>query len=553
MKRFTLLLRRTPYLWVLGVVYQLLGSAQSKQLDGSALGPPHIIVMMVDDMGYSDIGCYGGEIQTPHIDALARGGLQFTQFYNTGRCCPTRASLLTGLHPHQAGIGHMTETPAGPSPMSDHPYQGFLNEQCVTIAEVLKEAGYSTLMTGKWHLGYHDKSNWPLQRGFEKYFGIISGASHFMNPQPPRGLTLMNEPFSPGPGFYTTDAFTDYAMQFIRESTDESDKPFFLYLAYNAPHWPLHAKSDDLAKYEGKYRGGWHALMDKRLEKQRAMGLIDPSWEPAPHEGPEWETLDEKTRYLLDLRMAAYAACIDSVDQNIGRLIAFLKHQGLYENTILLFLSDNGACQEGGILGSGSEASVRDPLSSQGTAGPRCGQAWANASNTPFRYYKHFVHEGGMSTPLVAHWPAGIPWKLRGSYVRQMGYLPDLMPTFIELAQAQYPSERAGIKVHPLAGTSLLPILRGEEGPVHREPVFWEHEGNRAMRDGKWKLAWAGKGPWELYDIELDRTEMHDLSKTKPERLNVMIRQWESWAKGVGVSFPDPINYYKVFNQSRKE
>jgi arylsulfatase A-like enzyme len=553
MKKFKSLLKTTQYLCVLGTVCQLLEAATSTEPDDSAFGRPNIIVMMVDDMGYSDIGCYGGEIQTPNIDALARGGLQFTQFYNTGRCCPTRASLMTGLHPHQAGIGHMTETPAGPSPMSDHPYQGFLNEQCVTIAEVLKKAGYSTLMTGKWHLGYHDKNNWPLQRGFEKYFGIISGASHFMNPQPPRGLTLMNEPFSPGPGFYTTDAFTDYAMQFIRESTDDSDKPFFLYLAYNAPHWPLHAKSDDLAKYEGKYRGGWHALIEKRLERQRAMGLIDPSWEPAPHEGPEWKTLDEETRHLLDLRMAAYAACIDSVDQNIGRLVAFLKHQGMYENTLLLFLSDNGACQEGGILGSGSEASVRDPLSSQGTAGPRCGQAWANASNTPFRYYKHFVHEGGMSTPLVAHWPAGIPWQSRGAFVRQLGYLPDFMSTFIELAGAEYPEKRHDIKVHPMAGKSLVPLFKGVDHPVHETPVYWEHEGNRAMRDGKWKLAWSGKGPWELYDMESDRTEMHDLSRSEPDRLNAMIQKWESWAKGVGVSFPEPINYYKTFNQSQKK
>jgi arylsulfatase A-like enzyme len=514
---------------------------------------PNIIVILVDDMGYSDIGCYGGEIQTPNIDRLARGGLQFTQFYNTGRCCPTRASLMTGLHPHQAGIGHMTETPQGPSPLSDHPYQGFLNEQCNTIAEVLKKGGYHTLMTGKWHLGYHDKGNWPLQRGFDKYFGIISGASHFMNPQPPRGLTFMNEPFSPGPGFYTTDAFTDYAMQFIRESRQNSEDPFFLYLAYNAPHWPLHAKSGDLAKYEGKYRGGWHALMEQRLSRQREMGLIDPSWNAAPHEGPEWDSLDEETRRLLDLRMAAYAACIDSVDQNVGRLVAFLKHQGLYENTLICFMSDNGACQEGGILGSGTEEQVRDPLLSKGTAGPRCGQAWANASNAPFRYYKHFVHEGGMATPMIAHWPAGIPWQSRGSFVREIGYLPDFMPTFIELAGAEYPEVRKGQKVHPMAGTSLLPLFKGGNQPVHRQPVYWEHEGNRAMRDGKWKLSWSGKGPWELYDMEADRTEMHDLAQSLPDRLNAMVQKWETWAKGVGVSFPDPISYYKVFNDSRKQ
>jgi len=363
----------------------------------------------------------------------------------------------------------------------------------------------------------------------------------------------MNEPFSPGPGFYTTEAFTDYAMQFIRESREENEDPFFLYLAYNAPHWPLHAKSDDLAKYEGKYRGGWHALMEQRLTRQREMGLIDPSWDAAPHEGPDWDSLDEETRRLLDLRMAAYAACIDSVDQNVGRLVAFLKHQGLYENTLICFMSDNGACQEGGILGSGTEAQVRDPLLSKGTAGPRCGQAWANASNTPFRYYKHFVHEGGMATPMIAHWPAGIPWQSRGAFVREIGYLPDFMPTFIDLAGAEYPEVRNGHKVHPMAGTSLVPLFKGGDQPVHRAPVFWEHEGNRAMRAGKWKLSWSGKGPWELYDMDADRTEMHDLSQSMPDRLNAMVQQWETWAKGVGVSFPDPISYYKVFNDSKKK
>jgi len=502
-------------------------------------------------MGYSDIGCYGGEIRTPHLDALAQGGLRFTQFYNTGRCCPTRASLMTGLHPHQAGIGHMTETPEAPSPMPNQPYQGYLNKQCTTLAEVLKASGYHTLMTGKWHLGYHDTENWPLQRGFDKYFGIISGASHFMNPQPPRGLTFMNEPFDPWPGFYTTDAFTDMAMRFIREARAQEEKPFFLYLAYNAPHWPLHAKTNDLAKYEGTYRKGWHAIMEERLERQRAMGLINPLWEAAPHEGPAWDSLDEETRHLLDLRMAAYAACVDAVDQNIGRLVAFLKAQNVYENTAIFFMSDNGACQEGGILGSGSEQAVRDPLQSQGTAGPRCGQAWANASNTPFRYYKHFVHEGGMSTPMMAHWPAGIPWQRRGEWVREMGYLPDFMPTFLDMAQGEYPQQRQGESLHPHVGQSLLPLLKGEKGPVHESPIFWEHEGNRAMRDGKWKIAWARKGPWELYDMEKDRTEMHDLAKAQPERLRGMVDEWEQWATETGVSFPEPINYYKVLRESQ--
>jgi len=351
-----------------------------------AVERPNIVIIMVDDMGFSDIGCYGGEIETPNIDSLASGGLRFKQFYNTGRCCPTRASLMTGLHPHQAGIGHMTETPQSPSPLTNEPYQGYLNDQCVTIAQVLRKAGYHTLMTGKWHLGYHRKKDWPLQRGFDKYFGIIAGASDYFKPEGRRGLIYMNEPFQPPEGFYVTDDFTDYAGRFVEESIEAEDKPFFLYLAYNAPHWPLEAKSEDLRKYEGKYKVGWHEISRRRRAKQRAMGLIDPTWTPAPHEGPEWDSLTAEQKHILDLRMAAYAACIDSIDQNIGKLVHKLKSLNKYDNTIIFFLSDNGACQEGGILGSGNEKAVRDPKSTRGTAGPRCGRVWANASNTPFEH-----------------------------------------------------------------------------------------------------------------------------------------------------------------------
>jgi len=513
---------------------------------------PNIVIVLVDDMGFSDIGCYGGEIKTPNIDSLAAGGLRFKQFYNTGRCCPTRASLMTGLHPHQAGIGHMTETPQAPSPLANEPYQGYLNNHCVTVAQVLKKAGYHTLMTGKWHLGYHRKECWPLQRGFDKYFGIISGASDYFKPDSQRGLTYMNEPFQASEGFYITDDFTDYACRFIEESIEAEDKPFFLYLAYNAPHWPLEAKTEDLKKYEGKYKVGWHEISKRRLARQRAMGLIDPAWTPAPHEGPEWDSLNNEQKHILDLRMAAYAACIDSIDQNIGKLVRKLKSLNKYDNTIIFFLSDNGACAEGGILGSGNERSVRDPMSTEGTAGPRCGRAWANASNTPFRLYKHFVHEGGMSTPLVVHWPAGIPKRKLGSFVEQFGYLPDFMPTCIELAGAEYPRRWNGRPVHPMAGESLVPLIEGGDEPVHAGPVFWEHEGNRAMRDGRWKLVWAGEGPWELFDTDADRTEMNNLFESMPRRAADMKRTWESWARQTGVQFQTSFSYYKMIGDYMK-
>ncbi len=513
---------------------------------------PNIIIILVDDMGFSDIGCYGSEIQTPNLDSLASQGLRFKQFYNTARCCPTRASLMTGLHPHQTGIGHMTEMPQGHSPLKDDPYQGYLNHHCVTVAQLLKQAGYHTFMTGKWHLGYHRKEDWPLQRGFDKYFGIISGASDYFKPTAPRGLTYMNEPFTAPEGFYVTDAFTDYACTFIKESLQKEDKPFFLYLAYNAPHWPVEAKTEDLKKYEGNYAAGWEALSKQRLAKQRKIGLIDPAWTPAVHEGPQWDTLSDEQKKIQDLRMAAYAGCIDSVDQNVGKLVKTLKSLKQYENTVIFFLSDNGACPERGVLGHGTEKQIREPMTTQGVNGPAIGRVWANACNTPFRLYKSFLHEGGMSTPLIVHWPKGIDKKQYGSWVEQFGYLPDLMSTCLELAKTDYPTEWDNRPVTPAVGKSLLPLINGETQSIHTEPIFWEHEGNRSMRDGKWKLVWARQGPWELYNMETDRTEMHDLSKENPKRKADMIRTWESWARRTGVQFQTSFSFYNMFGDYQK-
>ena len=514
--------------------------------NGLRAAPPNIVIVMVDDMGFSDIGCYGGEIRTPHLDRLAADGLRFRQFYNTGRCCPTRASLLTGLHPHQAGIGHMTETPERPSPLNDDPYQGYLNDRCMTLAQVLKAAGYHTLMCGKWHLGYHRREGWPLQRGFDKFYGILAGASHYFRPEGRRGLTLMNEAVDAPEDFYVTDAFTDYACRFVAESLRQESKPFFLYLAYTAPHWPLQALPEDLAQYEGKYRVGWEEVSRRRLARQRQMGLIDPAWVPAPHEGPVWDTLSEEQQRLSDLRMAAYAGCVEAVDRNVGKLVAELKRLGQFDNTVFFFLSDNGACAEGGILGRGNDRSVRDPLSTTGTSGPRCGRAWANASNTPFRLYKHFVHEGGMATPLIVHWPEGIAPSRRGDWLEAVGYLPDFMPTCLELAGGSYPQRFEGRVVTPHAGQSLVPLIRRADRPIHRAPLFWEHEGNRAVRAGDWKLVWKGEGPWELYDLAADRTEIHNLVAERPRMAADLQRQWEGWARRTGVQFRTSFNYYQM-------
>ncbi len=517
---------------------------------------PNIVLIMVDDMGFSDLGCYGGEVQTPNIDALAAGGVRFSQFYNSGRCCPTRATLMTGLHPHQVGIGHMTEAPNGRHSAEPPAYQGHLNDRCVTIAEVLRDAGYTTLMAGKWHLGYHDSECWPLQRGYQKYYGCISGATNYFNPRQPRGITWGNQvdeqlASTTDRRYYTTDAFTDHAIRFIDETTAENsagslgegDRPFFLYLAYTAPHWPIQAHNEDLAKYRGKYRIGWDRLREQRRRRQVELGLIDPEWELSPRDAdvPAWDSLDESKQDEMDLRMALYTAMIDRVDQNVGKLVAHLKETGQFENTLILFLSDNGACAEGGILGGGN---VLDEEKRNESGFVSYGQAWANASSTPYRLYKHYTHEGGACTPFFMHWPQRIA--SRDEWFRDPAQLIDVMPTLIEAAGASYPADREGNVVPPLDGLSLAPAFDGE--PLERpSPIFIEHENNASARTPQWKLVGRGvagrKGvidkKWELYDMRTDGTEMHNVIAEHPEVAENLATQWGEWAARVGV-YPKP-------------
>ena len=510
---------------------------------------PNIILMMVDDMGFSDLGCYGSEIDTPNINALAAGGVRFAQFYNTARCCPTRATLMTGLHPHQAGIGHMTNSPAEPNPKRVPAYQGYLNHDCVTLAEVLGDAGYATLMTGKWHLGLHDQNRWPLQRGFEKFFGCIPGATRYFYPDQKRGMTFGNHVVkipksTTDEAFYTTDAFTDYAIRFIDEHEKaESDKPFFLYLAYTAPHWPLQAFEDDIAKYRGKYKQGWDNLRQQRYERQIELGLIDPRWELSPRTStiPAWDMLPAAKQDEMDLKMAIYAAMIDRIDQNVGKLRAYLSEKDLMDNTLIVFLSDNGACAEGGVLGRGEYYDVQkrnqQPANSYG-------EAWANASCTPFRLYKHYAHEGGTSSPFFMHWPAAIA--PRGEWYQSPAQLIDIMPTLLDVAGATYPTQYHGNEILPGDGISLRPAFAGQ--PLNREnPLFIEHENNAFVRDGKWKLVGRNvarpKGVqadrWELYDLEADRTETTNLVEQYPEIAEKMATQWKAWATRVQV-YPKP-------------
>ncbi|HUT13463.1 MAG TPA: arylsulfatase [Thermoguttaceae bacterium] len=518
---------------------------------------PNVIIMMADDMGFSDIGCYGGEIQTPNIDQLAAGGLRFTQFYNTARCCPTRACLLTGLYSHQSGVGHM---------MNDRGFDGFrgdLNENCLTIAQVMKTADYATYMAGKWHVTRFwqqtdSKHNWPLQRGFDRYYGTIQGAGSFFDPYT---LTDGNESIVPdSDDYYYTDAIADNAAKFISEH--EQDRPFFMYVAFTSPHWPMHAKEQDIAKYKGRYDQGWDALRAERHRRMIEMGIVDAKWEITPRDpaAPAWEDADLKPWFCR--RMEVYAAMVDCMDQGIGRIVEALKKTDQLDNTLILFLADNGGCAEEYGGGKNVAADPDKPVVLKPMApgelqtrmqpshtrdgrpvrvgrgvmpGPAdtfiaYGLPWANASNTPFRLYKHWVHEGGISSPLVAHWPEGISAERHGKLYHEPGHLIDLMATCVDMGGADYPQRFKGHEITPMQGVSLRPAFTGES-LARPTPIFWEHEGNRAIREGKWKLVAKGaNGPWELYDIQADRTELNNLAEEYPDRVEAMAERWEAWA-----------------------
>jgi len=493
---------------------------------------PNIILIMSDDMGYSDLGCYGGEINTPNLDLLATNGLRFSHFYNTARCCPTRASLMTGLYPHQTGIGHMTNPPMSEQHDYGLPgYRGALNPNTVTLAELLKSAGYHTLMTGKWHLGMSEKSMWPLQRGFDSYYGILAGATNYFKPTFPRGITEQNDTISvQAPDYYATDAFTEKALTFIDQVRTSNEQPFFLYLAYTSPHWPIQAPKEDIDKYRNRYQGGWGVLRKERFERMQKMGLLDKNWNLPAQDSEDWEKLTGKEREEMALRMAIYAAQVDRMDQNIGKLVNHLDSIGELDNTLIIFLDDNGACAEGGPMGGGPT----EQLETDEGYFLTYGQSWANASNTPFREYKHWIHEGGISSPFIVHWPNGIDPSRNGQIVSDYGHLPDVMATFIELTGSDYPQQRDGQKIPNPVGESLLPLITGQGKMKRQKPIFWEHEGNKAVRVDDYKLVmkWQEGQPqrWELYNLKKDRTELNDLAEAMPDKVSEMAASWEEWA-----------------------
>ncbi len=521
---------------------------------------PNILVIMADDVGYSDTSPYGGEIQTPNIDALAKNGVRFTQFYNTARCCPTRASLLTGLYPHQTGIGHMTW-----ADMGHEGYRANLNNRCATIAEVLKADGYRTYMAGKWHITSEetadaDKSQWPIQRGFEKYYGTIKGSGSFFDPislcRQNTFITPENDPEYKPKEYYYTDAISENAIQYLQLHEKESaEKPFFMYVAYTAAHWPMHALAKDIEKYKGKYDGGYEPIRQERLKRMKELGLLDAKWQPAPTVG-KWDEVKNKE---WEARcMEVFAAMMDNMDQGIGRIVEQLEQSGQLDNTVIFYLQDNGGCAEDNGRRAPKEAPPKKfkpmkPDELQTFARPKqtrdgrpvlqgpkalpggddtfvaYGENWANVSNTPFREYKHWVHEGGISTPLIVHWPAGIPKKRNGKLEPQPGHLIDIMATCVALSDSKYPKELNGGKIKPLEGVSLKPALNGKS-LQRKEPLFWEHESNRAIRDGKWKLVAKADAPWELYDMEKDRTEMNNLATSDPKKVKELAAKWDAWA-----------------------
>lgn len=541
-------MKRPDLLVVLFLLIALFGAGRV-----CAAEKPNVILILVDDMGFSDIGAYGGEIETPHLDALAEGGVRYSQFYNASRCCPTRASLMTGLHPHLTGIGHMTNSPQNRPPEETEAfpnYQGFLNQQCATLGELLGSAGYATYLAGKWHLGTHAEDRWPLQRGFDRFYGCIAGSTRFFSPDTDeragRGITSGNKPITEVQSttdrpYYTTDAFTDHAIRFIEEGGE--DEPFFLYLAYTAPHWPHQAHEEDIDKYRGRYLSGWDQLREDRYVRQIELELFEKAYPLSPRDAkvPAWSSVDKGLREELDLRMAVYAAMIDRVDQNIGKLLGVLKSRGLFENTLILFLSDNGACAEGAVLGRGE---IEDIEKRNLETNNNYGAAWANVSSTPFRLYKHYTHEGGAVTPFFMHWPEGIQ-KQEGWY-RDSAQVIDVVPTLLEVCGVAYPDTYQGDELHPLTGISLAPSFTGEP-LVRTEPLFSEHENNAFMIEGDWKLVGKGvaaaKGPdeekWELYNLKEDRTELRDLALSEPERLRAMAATWRAWSREAQV-YPKP-------------
>ena len=506
------------------------------------LSRPNILIIVADDLGFSDPACFGGEIQTPHLDRLAAGGVRLTRFYSAARCCPSRASILTGQYPHRVGLGHMTADLGRPG------YTGRLAPEARTIAQAIQSAGYRSFLSGKWHLGTDD----PTRHGFEEFYGTLVSAKTFWDPDHFIRLPADREARRyPEGTFYGTDALTDHALDFFELARETPDRPWFLYLAYNAPHFPLQAPQEDIARYADRYHVGWDAVREQRHERMKALGVITEQTPLTPRSryedwgadqsgvNPAWDSLSSDRRADLARRMAIYAAMVDRMDRQIGRVIDDLRGHGELDNTLIIFLSDNGACAEwdpfgfDGKSGPNGELHLGAAIETMGGPGTfhSAGSGWANASNTPWRLYKHYTHEGGIRSPAIVHWPAGL--NRAGAVEHRPAHVIDLLATCVDVAGV----DAAG-SAGP--GRSLLPLLRGE--PVETRPLFFEHEGHRAVHEGRWKLVALRGGPWELYDVDADPVELHDLATERPRVVAELSEKWDRWAAANHVT-PLPSDY----------
>lgn len=480
-------------------------------------------------MGYSDLGCYGSEINTPNLDQLAARGIRFSQFYNSARCCPSRAALLTGYHPHQVGMGGMVNTKTNPK-LEEGPYQGYISDKVPTLAEILKSAGYFTAMVGKWHVG-ESYPSWPRQRGFDRYFGLISGASSYYEVLPKRIMLSQNEVFSPPAGFYATDAFGDTAVNYIYQAKQNAT-PFLLYAAFTAPHWPLHAPDSVVGKYRSVYIRGYDVLRQERLDKLKALGLVSQTLTlPEREGGKPWSEVTNKLEEAE--KMAVYAAMVEILDRNVGKMIDALKQSGQFDNTVILFLSDNGGCHENirgrtkqDILPADTVLALSLP------AGPiksyqTYGMKWANLSNVPFRHHKSTIHEGGIATPFIFK-PVG-KTKRPGSIVQGQGFITDIVPTCLDWAGVPKPVTFNGVKQISLVGKNLTKVFSAQD-----RTYCWEHEGAKGIRRGKYKLVARKNAAWELYDLESDRNERNNLAQAQSNLVSELDAEWKRWASAVG-------------------
>ena len=524
---------RKAFLWI-GTMSALAVNAPVPARAQQTSEKPNIVLILADDMGFSDLGSFGSEISTPNLDRLAQEGLRITQFYNSGRCCPSRAALLTGLYPHQAGVGDMVQDKGTPA------YQGYLSKNSATIAQLLRTAGYSTIVSGKWHVGLVP-SAWAVNRGFDQSFTLQNNGSSYFNSEPlyndGRTVTFQlngAEIQRYDTSRYLTEAITDFAINSIDRIKDQPN-PFFLYLAYNAPHWPIQALPEDIARYKGKYLQGWDALREARYRKLVALGIIQKEWKLSPRYekatrwNPEWNALSASEKDKWDTRMAIYAAMIDRMDQCIGQVLDKVKAIGRDRNTLVIFVSDNGGSgdtvrewsyvtQKNGEPGSVHSIDSYDP-------------PWGNASNTPFKLFKKNTHEGGIASPFIAWFPG----KIRANALSvQPSHITDIMPTLLELAGVQYPETFGTEKLTPLAGRSLLPLFQNPQA-TQSKTIFWEHEGSRAVRKADWKLVAEINQPWELYDLKADRSENHNLASRYPQKVKELEKEYLEWAAKVGV------------------